>query len=92
MMRTLSRSVSTAFPSCSEPVFHPADSRHNRAVNAPKVNTFSDVADAYADAGRLPAVRRTCARNVLRSYVEELVAFCKEVEAIPARSFTIREA
>ena len=103
MMRTLSRNVSTAFPSIPEPVFHPADSRHNRAVDAPKVNTFSDVADAvetlmercadaYADAGRLPSVRRTCARNVLRSYVSELVDFCKEVEAIPARSFTIREA
>ena len=103
MMRTLSRNVSTAFPSIPEPVFHPADSRHNRAVDAPKVNTFSDVADAvealmercadaYDDAGRLPSVRRTCARNVLRSYVEELVAFCKEVEAIPSRSFTIKGA
>lgn len=103
MMRTLTRSVSTAFPSIPEPVFHPVDSRHNRAVDASKVNTFSDVADAvetlmercadaYADAGRLPSVRRTCARNVLRSYVSELVDFCKEVEAIPARSFTIREA
>ena len=103
MMRTLTRSVSTAFPSIPEPVFHPVDSRHNRAVDVPKVDTFSDVADAvetlmercadaYADAGRLPSVRRTCARNVLRSYVSELVDFCKEVEAIPARSFTIREA
>ena len=52
MMRTLSRNVSTAFPSTPEPTFLPVQSCHKRVEERPQVNTFTDVADSayYADA------------------------------------------
>lgn len=45
MMRTLSRNVSTAFPSIPEPIFLPVQSCHKRVEERPQVNTFTDVAD-----------------------------------------------
>ena len=45
MMRTLSRNVSTAFPSIPEPTFLPVQSCHKRVEERPQVNTFTDVAD-----------------------------------------------
>lgn len=96
MMRTLSRNVSTAFPSIPEPVFCPAESIHNRAYSVPKANTFTDVADcaegllqrahaAYREACNLPsASARRDFRARLSDYVSDLIAFCREVEALPA--------
>lgn len=96
MMRTLSRNVSTAYPSIPEPVFCPAESIHNRAYSVPKANTFTDVADcaegllqraqaAYREACNLPSasVRRDL-RARISEYVSDLIAFCREVEALPA--------
>lgn len=40
MMRTLSRNVSTAFPSIPEPIFLPVQSRRKRAEERPQVNTL----------------------------------------------------
>lgn len=96
MMRTLSRNVSTAFPSIPEPTFLPVQSCHKRAEERPQVNTFTDVADgvegifqraqvAYREAAFLPSV---AARSELRARVSdclaELIAFCREVESLPA--------
>lgn len=96
MMRTLSRNVSTAFPSTPEPIFLPVQSCHKRAEERPQVNTFADVADgvegifqraqvAYREAAFLPSV---AARSELRARVSdclaELIAFCREVESLPA--------
>ena len=96
MMRTLSRNVSTAFPSTPEPTFLPVQSCHKRVEERPQVNTFADVADgaegifqraqvAYREAAFLPSV---AARSELRARVSdclaELIAFCREVESLPA--------
>lgn len=58
MMRTLSRNVSTAFPSIPEPTFLPVQSCHKRVEERPQVNTFTDVADSAEGllqrAGRIP--------------------------------------
>lgn len=96
MMRTLSRNVSTAFPSTPEPIFLPVQSCHKRVEERPQVNTFADVADgvegifqraqvAYREAAFLPSV---AARSELRARVSdclaELIAFCREVESLPA--------
>ena len=95
MMRTLSRNVSTAFPSIPEPTFLPAQSCHKRVEERPQVNTFTDVADsaegifqraqvAYRAVASLPSV---AARSELRARVSdclaELIAFCREVESLP---------
>ncbi len=95
MMRTLSRNVSTAFPSIPEPIFLPVQSCHKRAEERPQVNTFTDVADsaegifqraqvAYRAVASLPSV---AARSELRARVSdclaELIAFCREVESLP---------
>ena len=95
MMRTLSRNVSTAFPSIPEPTFLPVQSCHKRVEERPQVNTFADVADgvegifqraqvAYRAVASLPSV---AARSELRARVSdclaELIAFCREVESLP---------
>ena len=96
MMRTLSRNVSTAFPSTPEPIFLPVQSCHKRVEERPQVNTFADVADsaegllqraqaAYRAVASLPSA---AARAELRARVSdclaELIAFCREVESLPA--------
>ena len=96
MMRTLSRNVSTAFPSIPEPIFLPVQSCHKRVEERPQVNTFTDVADsaegllqraqaAYREAAFLPsAVARAELRARVSDYLAELIAFCREVESLPA--------
>ena len=96
MMRTLSRNVSTAFPSIPEPIFLPVQSCHKRVEERPQVNTFADVADsaeglfqraqaAYREAAFLPsAVARAELRARVSDYLAELIAFCREVESLPA--------
>lgn len=96
MMRTLSRNVSTAFPSIPEPIFLPVQSCHKRVEERPQVNTFADVADgvegifqraqvAYREATFLPsAAARAELRARVSDYLAELIAFCREVESLPA--------
>lgn len=96
MMRTLSRNVSTAFPSIPEPTFLPVQSCHKRAEERLQVNTFTDVADgaegllqraqaAYRAAAFLPsAAARSELRARVSDYLAELIAFCREVESLPA--------
>ena len=96
MMRTLSRNVSTAFPSIPEPIFLPVQSCHKRVEERPQVNTFADVADsaegllqraqaAYRAAAFLPsAAARAELRARVSDYLAELIAFCREVESLPA--------
>ena len=96
MMRTLSRNVSTAFPSIPEPTFLPVQSCHKRVEERPQVNTFADVADsaeglfqraqaAYRAVASLPsAVARAELRARVSDYLAELIAFCREVESLPA--------
>lgn len=95
MMRTLSRSVSTAFPSIPEPIFLPVQSRRKHVEERPQVNTFTDVADsaegllqraqaAYREAAFLPsAAARAELRARVSDYLAELIAFCREVESLP---------
>ena len=95
MMRTLSRNVSTAFPSIPEPIFLPVQSCHKRVEERPQVNTFTDVADsaegllqraqaAYRAVASLPsAVARAELRARVSDYLAELIAFCREVESLP---------
>lgn len=95
MMRTLSRNVSTAFPSTPEPIFLPVQSCHKRVEERPQVNTFTDVADsaegllqraqaAYRAVASLPsAVARAELRARVSDYLAELIAFCREVESLP---------
>ena len=95
MMRTLSRNVSTAFPSIPEPTFLPVQSRRKRVEERPQVNTFADVADgvegifqraqvAYREAAFLPsAAARAELRARVSDYLAELIAFCREVESLP---------
>ena len=96
MMRTLSRNVSTAFPSIPEPTFLPVQSCHKRVEERPQVNTFTDVADsaeglfqraqaAYRAGVSLPsAAARAELRARVSDYLAELIAFCREVESLPA--------
>lgn len=49
MMRTLSRNVSTAFPSIPEPTFLPVQSCHKRVEERPQVNTFADAVYSLSD-------------------------------------------
>lgn len=103
MMRTLSRNVSTAFPSIPEPIFLPVQSCHKRVEERPQVNTFADVADgaegifqraqvAYREAAFLPsAAARAELRARVSDYLAELIAFCREVESLPA-SQNLKEA
>ena len=96
MMRTLSRNVSTAFPSIPEPIFLPVQSRRKHVEERPQVNTFADVADsaeglfqraqvAYREAAFLPsAAARAELRARVSDYLAELIAFCREVESLPA--------
>ena len=96
MMRTLSRNVSTAFPSIPEPIFLPVQSCHKRVEERPQVNTFTDVADgaegllqraqaAYRAGASLPsAVARAELRARVSDCLAELIAFCREVESLPA--------
>ena len=96
MMRTLSRNVSTAFPSTPEPIFLPVQSCHKRVEERPQVNTFADVADSaeglfqraqgvYREAAFLPsAAARAELRARVSDYLAELIAFCREVESLPA--------
>ena len=93
MMRTLSRNVSTAFPNTPEPAFLPVESLHKRSAGSQKADTLNDVADAVDAllercAGALDAanlIKNAARRNSLKaaylSYVEELVDFCRQVEA-----------
>lgn len=92
MMRTLSRNVS----STPEPIFLPVQSCHKRVEERPQVNTFADVADsaeglfqraqvAYREAAFLPsAAARAELRARVSDYLAELIAFCREVESLPA--------
>ena len=103
MMRTLSRNVSTAFPSIPEPIFLPVQSCRKHVEERPQVNTFTDVADsaegllqraqaAYREAAFLPsAVARAELRARVSDYLAELIAFCREVESLPA-SQNLKEA
>ena len=96
MMRTLSRNVSTAFPSIPEPIFLPVQSCRKHVEERPQVNTFTDVADsaegllqraqaAYREAAFLPsAAARAELRARVSDYLAELIAFCREVESLPA--------
>lgn len=96
MMRTLSRNVSTAFSSIPEPIFLPVQSCHKRVEERPQVNTFTDVADgaegllqraqaAYRAGASLPsAVARAELRARVSDCLAELIAFCREVESLPA--------
>lgn len=96
MMRTLSRNVSTAFSSIPEPTFLPVQSCRKRVEERPQVNTFTDVADsaegllqraqaAYRAAAFLPsAAARAELRARVSDYLAELIAFCREVESLPA--------
>lgn len=96
MMRTLSRNVSTAFPSIPEPIFLPVQSRRKHVEERPQVNTFTDVADsaeglfqraqaAYRAGVSLPsAAARAELRARVSDYLAELIAFCREVESLPA--------
>lgn len=96
MMRTLSRNVSAAFPSIPEPTFLPVQSCRKRVEERPQVNTFTDVADgaegllqraqaAYRAVASLPsAVARAELRARVSDYLAELIAFCREVESLPA--------
>ena len=96
MMRTLSRNVSTAFPSIPEPTFLPVQSRRKHVEERSQVNTFADVADsaegllqraqaAYRAAAFLPsAVARAELRARVSDCLAELIAFCREVESLPA--------
>ena len=93
MMRTLSRNVSTAFPNTPEPAFLPVESLHKRSAGSQKADTLNAVADAVdallgrcADAldaaNRVKnAARRNSMKAAYLSYVEELVDFCRQVEA-----------
>lgn len=95
MMRTLSRNVSTAFPSTPEPIFLPVQSRRKHVEERPQVNTFADVADsaeglfqraqaAYRAVASLPsAAARAELRARVSDYLAELIAFCREVESLP---------
>lgn len=95
MMRTLSRNVSTAFPSIPEPIFLPVQSCRKHVEERPQVNTFTDVADgaegllqrvqvAYREAAFLPsAAARAELRARVSDYLAELIAFCREVESLP---------
>lgn len=103
MMRTLSRNVSTAFPSIPEPIFLPVQSCRKHVEERPQVNTFTDVADsaegllqraqaAYRAAAFLPsAAARAELRARVSDYLAELIAFCREVESLPA-SQNLKEA
>ena len=96
MMRTLSRNVSTAFSSIPEPTFLPVQSCRKHVEERPQVNTFTDVADsaegllqraqvAYREATFLPsAAARAELRARVSDYLAELIAFCREVESLPA--------
>lgn len=96
MMRTLSRNVSTAFPSIPEPTFLPVQSRRKHVEERSQVNTFADVADsaegllqraqaAYRAVASLPsAVARAELRARVSDCLAELIAFCREVESLPA--------
>lgn len=66
MMRTLSRNVSTAFPSIPEPTFLPVQSCHKRVEERPQVNLYrcgrqrrgpATARSGRIPCGRLPAVR-----------------------------------
>lgn len=96
MMRTLSRNVSTAFSSIPEPTFLPVQSCRKHVEERPQVNTFTDVADsaeglfqraqaAYRAGVSLPsAAARAELRARVSDYLAELIAFCREVESLPA--------
>ena len=85
MMRTLSRNVSTAFPSIPEPIFLPVQSRRKRVEERPQVNTFTDVADsAEGLLQRAQAAYRAVASLPSAVALAELIAFCREVESLPA--------
>lgn len=95
MMRTLSRSVSTAFPSIPEPIFLPVQSCHKRVEERPQVNTFADVADglerllercteraAFIESAPADCRHKQAARNALRGYLSDLLDLCADVQAI----------
>ena len=84
MMRTLSRNVSTAFPSIPEPTFLPVQSCHKRVEERPQVNTFADVADGVEGIFQRAQVAYRELRARVSDYLAELIAFCREVESLPA--------
>ena len=95
MMRTLSRSVSTAFPSIPEPSFCPVESLHARPVDARKADTFTDIADglerllercaeraAFIENAPADSRKKHAARALLRGYLSDLLELCADVQAI----------
>lgn len=91
MMRTLSRNVSTAFPSSPEPLFLPVESLHKRSAESQKVDTLNDVIGAVdallgrcIDALATNRVKNVALRDSLKaaclSYVEELADICRSVD------------
>ena len=95
MMRTLSRNVSTAFPSIPEPTFLPVQSCRKHVEERPQVNTFTDVADglerllercteraAFIESAPADSRKKHAARIVLRGYLSDLLELCADVQAI----------
>ena len=95
MMRTLSRNVSTAFPSIPEPTFLPVQSCRKHVEERPQVNTFTDVADglerllercteraAFIESAPADCRHKQAARNALRGYLSDLLDLCADVQAI----------
>lgn len=91
MMRTLSRNVSTVFPSTPEPLFLPVESLHKRSADPQKADTLNDVIGAVdallgrcIDALATNRVKNVALRDSLKvaclSYVEELADICRSVD------------
>ena len=98
MMRTLSRGVSSEFPSSIEPIYRPVESRVKRERVCLSVNPLPSIATASetllqrlsvakVTTDRLPStIRRARARVQLRKCLSELISLCTEVEALSATS------
>lgn len=97
MMRTLSRGVSSEFPSSIEPIYRPVESRVKRERVCLSVNPLPSIATASetllqrlsvakVTTDRLPSIRRARARVQLRKCLSELIFLCNEVEALSATS------
>lgn len=95
MMLTLSRSVSTAFPSIPEPFFKPV-------VDASKPVSYDVAEDVsvilnrcvkeYQNANREPSLfQRTIRLNVLRAVVEDVVTFCDETLGVARKPTCVVE-
>lgn len=92
MMRTLSRNVSTVFPSSPEPLFLPVESLHKRSADSQKADTLTDVVDAvdalldrcvdalHAANRAKNAALRDSLKAACLSYVEDLADICRPVD------------